>query len=51
MNVASDAEPPRFVIGGLRADDTNAIDQAAALLVDAFSSLAAHDRDGAGRGR
>ena len=32
----SDAKQPRFVIDALRADDTDAIDQAAALLVDAF---------------
>jgi aminoglycoside 6'-N-acetyltransferase I len=31
-----DGEQPRFVIDELRADDTHAIDQAAALLVDAF---------------
>jgi aminoglycoside 6'-N-acetyltransferase I len=36
VNVASDAEPPRFVIDVLRTDDTAAIDQAAALLVEAF---------------
>ena len=36
MNVASDAEPPQFVIDALRADDVDAIDQAVALLVDAF---------------
>jgi aminoglycoside 6'-N-acetyltransferase I len=36
VNVASGAEPPRFIIDALRADDTAAIDQAAALLVDAF---------------
>ena len=32
----SDVKQPRFVIDALRADDTAAIDQAAALLVDAF---------------
>src|SRR5215208_6938726 len=36
MNVASDGEPLRFVIDALQADDTNAIDQSAALLVDTF---------------
>ncbi len=36
MNVASDAEQPRVLIDALRADDITAIDQATALLVDAF---------------
>jgi aminoglycoside 6'-N-acetyltransferase I len=36
VNIATDAEPPRFVIEALRADDVDAIDQTAALLVDAF---------------
>ncbi len=36
MNDPSDAEQQRFIIDAIRADDTAAIDQAAALLLDAF---------------
>ena len=41
MSIAADStvKQPRFVIDALRADDSDAIDQAAALLVDAFPHL------------
>jgi aminoglycoside 6'-N-acetyltransferase I len=36
VNVSTRAEQPRFVVTDLRSDDSNGMEQAAALLVDAF---------------